>query len=83
MNVISSNRNYCCLVDTEVLVCITTLKENLVLPTGVINVSSGSSVRKIISVIAVHSLIMRATANAIVVLGRMKLSGTITFYLQK
>lgn len=70
-------------MNIEVLVYITTLKENLVLPIEVINVSSGSLVGKIISVVAVHSLIMRATANATVVLGRVKLSGTITFYLQK
>lgn len=82
MNIISSDKNYCCLVNTEVLVYLT-LKEKLVLPTGVVNVSSGSSVGKIISAIAIHSLIMRATFNAIVVPGRVRLSGTITFYLQK
>lgn len=83
MNVTSPDKNYCCLVNTEVLVYLTTLKEKLVLPIGVINVSSVSSVGKIISAVAVHSLIVRATAIAIVVLGRVKLSGTITFYLQK
>lgn len=70
-------------MNCEVLVYLTTLKENVVLPIRVINVNSGNSVGKIISAIAVHSLITRATANAIVVLGRVKLSGTITFYLQK
>ena len=67
---ICPDKNYCCLVNTEVLVYLTTLKGKLVLPVGVINVSSGCTVGKIFSAIAVHSLIMRATDNETVVLNR-------------
>lgn len=47
----------------EVKVYLTTLKQKLVLLIGVINVSTGTSVEKMISSIAVHPHLMRGTAK--------------------
>lgn len=47
----------------EVKVYLTALKQKLVLLIGVINVSTGTSVEKMISAIAVHPLLMRGIAK--------------------
>lgn len=47
----------------EVKVYLTTLKEKLVLLIGVINVSTGTSVEKMVSAIAVHPHLMRGRAK--------------------